>query len=271
LSKRYPSDLSDEAWALIEPWVRDGARSGPKLVHDRRRIVEAIFYVDSEGRRWRALPCDFPPWQTVYWYFARWTEDETLDRLHDALRDQVRMAQGRKPSPTAAIIDSQSVKGAEMIGAESRGYDGGKKINGRKRHIAVDTLGLLLVVVVTVASIQDRDGGHRVLACLAGTFSGIRLAWADAGYAGRLLTWAKDVVKLTVEVIKRTDDLAGFVVLPRRWVVERTFSWLLNHRRLARDYERETATSEALIKWAMVSIMARRLARSQAAATATTA
>ena len=168
---------------------------------------------------------------------------------------------GRAPLPTAGSIDSQSVKAADTVGTASRGYDGGKKINGRKRHIAVDTLGLLLVVLVTPASVQDRDGAAPLLAMLRQRFSTITLIWADGGYAGRLVVWAKSALRLAVTVVKRSDDTQGFVVLPRRWVVERTFGWLLRHRRLVRDYERRPEHHEAMVLWATVSIMTRQLTR----------
>ena len=171
------------------------------------------------------------------------------------------MAMGRRELPTACSIDSQSVKAADTVGAASRGFDGGKKINGRKRHIAVDTLGLLLAVVVTAASVQDRDGACPLLAMLRERFSTIILVWADGGYAGRLVSWAAGVLRLSVTVVKRSDDTRGFVVVPRRWVVERTFGWLMRHRRLVRDYERLPEHHEAMVLWATVMIMTRQLAR----------
>ena len=260
----YPSSLSDAQWAVIEPVLPRPAceigRGRPEA-HPRRMILDAVFYLVAEGVRWRSLPTDFPPWQTVYGWFSRWRDNGTWQRIHDALRDQVRMLEGRDPSPTAAVIDSQSVKGAETVGAVRRGYDAGKKINGVKRHVAVDTLGLLLVVMVTAARVQDRDGAHRLLALLRERFSTIRLVWADGGYAGRLLTWAAKVVGLTVTIVKRTDDTTGFVVLPRRWVVERTLAWLTRNRRLVRDYERRADTHETMTTIAMIALMSRRLAR----------
>src|SRR5512146_2427614 len=161
--RRYASDPPDEQWALIEPLLPPPATAGRREKHPRREIVNAILYVVRTGCAWRLLPREFPPWQTVFWYFKRWRADGSLDRLHDALRDQLRDADGRDPMASAAIVDAQSVKGADTVGRATRGYDGGKKVNGRKRHIVVDTLGLLLVVLVTAASVQDRDGGARVL------------------------------------------------------------------------------------------------------------
>ncbi|MGH3780726.1 MAG: IS5 family transposase, partial [Pseudonocardiaceae bacterium] len=173
---------------------------------------------------------------------------------------------GRAELPTAGSIDSQSVKAADTVGAASRGFDAGKKINGRKRHIAVDTLGLLLVVMVTAASVQDRDGACRLLARLRERFSTITLVWADGGYAGRLVTWAAQVLALTITIVKRSDDTTGFVVMPRRWVVERTFGWLMRYRRLVRDYERRPEHHEAMVLWATVAIMTRQLDRNRSGA-----
>jgi transposase len=256
--------MSDAQWAAIEPVLPLPASTvgrGRPEAHARRLILDAVFYLVAEGVRWRALPKDFPPWQTVYGFFTRWRDDDTWQRVHDTLRDQVRLLEGRDPLPTAAVIDSQSVKGAETVGAARRGFDGGKKINGVKRHVAVDTIGLLLVVMVTAASVQDRDGACRLLSILRERFSTIRMVWADGGYGGRLVTWAAKVIRLTVTIVKRTDDMKGFVVLPRRWVVERTLGWLNRNRRLVRDYERRTDTHEAMTTIAMIALMSRRLAR----------
>lgn len=261
----YPSTITDAQWALLEPLLPTPAwrtsRGGRPEKHPRRRVLDAIFYLVRGGLAWRALPAEFPPWPTVYATFARWRADGTWVRIHDALRDQVRAHAGRAHTPTAAIIDSQSVRAAASVPAASRGFDAGKKVNGRKRHIAVDTLGLLLVVLVTAAGVQDRDAGHRLLALLRQKFSTIRLVWADAGYAGRLVVWAAQALKLTVQVVRRDDDRRGFAVLPRRWVVERSLSWLFCHRRLVRDYERLPETHEAMTYIAMIMLMSRRLAR----------
>jgi transposase len=257
----YPSDLTDEQWALVESMVavKPGGRPA---IHDRRRVVDAILYVSRAGCSWRQLPHDFPPWDTVYWYFKIWNADGTTDRIHDALRDQLRDADGRDPMASAGIVDSQSVKGADTVGADTRGYDAGKKINGRKRHIVTDTLGLLVVVLVTAASVQDRDGGRLVLARARMTMPSIVAVWADGGYAGKLLTFAYTHLRIAVQIVKRSDTATGFEVLPRRWVVERTLSWLVRNRRLARDYERLPEHSEAFVKWSMIALMTRRLAPS---------
>jgi putative transposase len=210
---------------------------------------------------WRALPADFPPAWTVYYWARKWQADGSTARMHDDLRERVRLAAGRTSAPTAAIIDSQSVKGSEMIARPRRGYDAGKKINGTKRHIAVDTIGLLLTVLVTAASVQDRDAARPLLWNLRKAFPSIRLAWADGGYAGKLVTWARTRLRLVLEIVKRPDDLHTFQVLPRRWVVERTLSWITRHRRTVRDYELLPACHETYVYWAMIIIMTRRLAR----------
>jgi transposase len=215
-------------------------------------------YLDRAGCAWRYLPSDFPPWQTVYGYFAAWRDDGTLARLHATLRAQVRTAAGRHAEPTAAVIDSQSVRAADTVPRASRGWDNAKKVNGRKRHIAVDTTGLLLAVVITAASVQDRDGARPLLWNLRRACAKVLLVWADAGYAaGRLATWATALAMTTQIVAKR--DRHTFEVLPRRWVVERTFAWISKHRRTVRDYEHLPASHEAMILWAMIALMTRRL------------
>jgi len=259
----YPTDLTDEQWTLIEPLLppeRGGRGFGRPLKHPRREIVNAILYQARTGCAWRLLPGDLPPWATVYDYFAAWNRDGTLDRIHDRLRAAVRDADDRDPMASAGCVDSQSVKGADTVGAGSRGYDAGKKINGRKRHIVVDTLGLLMVVLVTAASVQDRDGGRRVLDRAKTAMPSMVLIFADGGYAGRLVAWARQVPRIVLEIVRKPEGQRGFAVLPRRWVVERTLSWLTTHRRLARDYERLPEHAEAWVKWAMIGVMARRLA-----------
>ncbi len=263
---RYPSDMSDDEWVVIEPalpapaWrLGKGGRPGG---YCRRDIVDAIRYLVKEGVQWRAVPCDLPHWRTVYGYADGWQKTGATEGMHDELRRQCRIAVGRKPEPTAAVIDSQSVKAAETVAKSGRGYDAGKKINGRKRHIAVDTIGLLLTVLVTAAGVQDRDGAKPLLWNLRRAFPSVRLAWADSGYAGKLVTWAKTKLRprLTIHVVKRTEQ-HKFIVLPRRWVVERTFSWITRSRRTVRDYERLPAHHETIVHWAMIIVMSRRLGR----------
>ncbi len=260
-ARGYPSDLADAQWQVIVPHLPaevPGRRGRPR-VWPLRRIVEAILYVDRAGCAWRYLPADFPPWRTVYGYFAAWRDDGTLARLHDTLRAQVRAAAGRDGEPTAAVIDSQSVRAADTVPRASRGWDNAKKVNGRKRHIAVDALGLLLAVVITAASVQDRDAARPLLWNLHQTCRRIRLIWADAVYTGKLSAWAASM-KMTLCIVARTNPHA-FEVLPRRWVVERTFAWISKHRRTVRDYERLPASHEAMIIWAMIALMTRRLAQ----------
>jgi transposase len=262
----YPSSsMTDAQWALIEPLLpppgNTGGKGGRPEKHPRRIVLDAIFYLVRGGIAWAALPAGFPPAKTVYGLFGRWAATGAWQRIHDALRDRARLHVGRRTSPTAAIIDSQSVRGADTVPHHSRGYDAGKRVNGRKRHIAVDTHGLLLAVIVTIAGLQDRDAGHRLLTALRARCSTIALVWADAGYAGRLVLWARDRLALTVQIVKRTDDLSGFHILPRRWVVERTLAWISKHRRCVRDYETLPAHHEAMVHIAMIMTMSRRLAR----------
>jgi transposase len=257
--------MTEAEWAVCEPLLPAPAwlagRGGRPATRCLRDIVDAIRYLTHNGPVWRALPADFPPAGTVYWWAGKWQADGSTERLHDDLRERVRLAAGRKPRPTVAIIDSQSVKGSEMIARTRRGYDAGKKINGTKRHLAVDALGLLLTVLVTAASVQDRDAARPLLWNLRRAFPTVKLAWADGGYAGKLVTWAKTWLRLRVEIVKRPDDLHTFKVLPRRWVVERTLAWITRHRRTVRDYERLPARHETYVYWAMIIVMTRRLAR----------
>lgn len=257
---RYPSDVTDEQWLMIAPLLPPPSTNGRPEKHPRREIVNAIFYVLRTGCAWRQLPHDLPPWQTVYWYFKRWRDDGTVTHIHDALRDRLRDTAGRDPMASAGIVDAQSVKAADTVGRQTRGYDAGKRVNGRKRHVVVDTLGLLLVMVVTAANIQDRDGGARVLERLRFAMPSVATIFADGGYAGRLVAYARQRLRIAVEVVRKPADQQGFAVLPRRWVVERTLGWIVRCRRLDHDYERLPATAAAWTKWAMIGIMARRLA-----------
>ena len=258
---RYPSDLTDDQWALVEPLLPPAGTGGRPEKHARRAVVDAVLYLVRTGCSWRQLPADFPPWQTVYWYFLRWEKQRVTLKLLDTLRQQIRVVDGRDAEPSAGIIDSQSVKGADTVGRESRGYDAGKKVNGRKRFIVTDTLGLLITVTVCAASVQDRDGAKSALLGLFLTTSRCRFVFADAGFAGRLVEWAQAVLHIIVEIVRKPAGQKGFQVLPRRWAVERTLAWLTAHRRLARDYERDPAVSEALIRWAAINGMLRRITR----------
>src|SRR5215469_16993594 len=262
-ARGYPSDLCDARWRLIASCLPErvpGGRGRPR-VHSLRQVVNAILYVGRTGCPWRYLPAGYPPWPTVYGYFARWRDDGTLARLHGRLRDAARAAAGRPAQPTAAVIDSQSVRAADTVPKATRGWDAAKKVNGRKRHIAVDATGLLLDVVITAASVQDRDAARPLLWNLRRACPRVRLAWADSGYqAHRLTAWAT-ALRITLQIVRRPDGLHTFTVLPRRWVVERTFAWISKHRRTVRDYEHLPASHEAMILWAMIALMTRRLAQ----------
>jgi transposase len=265
--RRYPSDVTDAQWAVIDPLLPDPAwlagRGGRREKHCRRVIVDAILYVVDNGIKWRALPADFPPWPTVYKRFSLWEKAGATQRLLDGLRDRARLAADRVAAPSAAVIDSQSVRAAETVGRATRGYDAGKKIQGRKRHIVVDTVGFLLAVLVTPASTQDRVAARCLLRRLRATGgSRTALVWADGGYTGTLLGWAHATLGLVVEIVKR-PELPHFTVLPRRWVVERTLAWITGHRRCVRDYERLPHHHEAMVRWAMIRITSRRLAQPQ--------
>ena len=265
---RYPSDMSDAEWAVVRDampvpaWMN--GKGGQPEGYCHRQMLDAVNYLVGNGIKWRAMPGDFPAWDRVYAFVRRWGAKGLLAELHDRLRGLVREDAGRDPEPTAAIVDSQSVRAAATVPASSRGYDAGKKVPGRKRHIAVDCLGLLLVVMVTTASVHDSHAAVSLLERLRGRHKKIALVWADSGYAGRLVAWAKQKLQLTVQIVKRSDDVSGFVVLPRRWCVERTFAWLFRSRRLVRDYETLPVVHEQMVLWSMAMLMTRRLARRRA-------
>ena len=256
--KPYPSDLTDAQWALVEPFVRGNPVGPQPVVHSRREVLNAILYITKTGVQWRYLPHDFPDWQSVYSYFRQWKKDGTLKFLHDALRGKVRKKAGRTQQPTAGVLDSQSVK--TDVEAETRGYDANKKLKGRKRHLLVDTLGLVLVAWMSTADVQDRDATAAVLPLAAEQFPTLQKVWADAAYQGPRVAAVAAQAGLQVEIVKRSDSQPGFVVQAKRWIVERTFGWLSRERRLARDYERKEESSEAFIYLGMSRLMLGRLA-----------
>lgn len=262
---RYPSDMTDAEWAVVRPllpvpgWMR--GRGGQPEAYCHRAILDAIRYMVDNGIKWRAMPADFPPWDRVYAFFRRWRDHGLATEFHDRLRGQVRVRAGRDSEPTAAVIDSQSVKADAVVGVDSRGFDGGKLINGRKRHLVVDTFGLLLGVMVTAADIGDRTAAKVLLQRVADAHHRLELVWADGGYTGSLVGHCLAALALVLQVVKRSDGQKGFVVLPKRWIVERTNAWLMRTRRLARDYERRTTSAEAMAYWSMTLLMTRRLAR----------
>lgn len=266
----YPTDLSDAEWTLLAPLIPSPKLGGRPPKWTRRHLLDGIFYVVRSGCQWRLLPREFPPWQTVYHYFRLWRLDGTWERLHSALREQERRRQGRDPQPSGCVLDSQSVRTTGVGGI--RGYDGAKKLNGRKRHLLVDTTGLVLTAKVHAANIQDRAGVSVVLAGARDTFPRMAHIWLDQGYTGSGRTWIERELSWEAEIVKRPPTWywcapgeeppprPRFSVLPRRWVVERTFAWLGQSRRLSKDYERLPETSVAMIHAAMTRIMLRRLA-----------
>jgi putative transposase len=253
----YETSLTDAQWAYLKPMLSKPAKRG-RPPTDWRRILDAILYVVKCGCPWRYLPADFPPWKTVYHVFRQWMLNHQWAALNDALRTLVRRTHDKRSRPTAAILDSQSVKSAGHGGQV--GYDPGKRIKGRKRHLLVDTLGLVLGVAVTPASTTERDGAQVVLGRVLGWLTWLRILWVDGGYTGETFAqWVKGLrPKLAVTVVKRSDATVGFKVLPQRWVVERTFGWLMRQRRLVRDYETTETSAEAWIYVAMIRIQLRR-------------
>jgi putative transposase len=256
---KFETDISDAQWAILEPMIPKPSRRG-RPRGDRRPLINAILYIVKGGIPWRLLPMNFPPWKTVYHVFRKWSRDHTWESINARLRAHIREAADKRCRPTAAILDSQSVK-SDGHGGDV-GFDAGKRIKGRKRHVLADTLGMILGVFVTPASTTERDGAKGLLDRVLGYFNGLRVLWVDGGYTGEAFAqWVKERrPKLEVEVVKRSDDVTGFKVLPRRWVVERTFGWLMRHRRLVRDYERTETSAEAWIYIAMIRIQLRRLA-----------
>jgi putative transposase len=287
-SRRYPTDLSDDEWLCIRAHLPEPTGQGRPRLHSLRAILDAVFYVLKSGCPWRWLPREFPPWKTVYDWFRRWRIDGTFERLNAQLRQQLRWRLGRNSNPSAAIVDFQSVK-TTGVGGKERGFDPAKKVEGRKRHLLVDTEGLVLKAKVHSAKVPDQDGLRLLLESARAGLSRLKHIWVDAGYQGRGSRWAEEVLGLSVEVVRKPrkpipEKVAkvwaqqwakegkevnwqrlmpprGFQVLPRRWVVEHTLAWIGHNRRMAKDYERLCATGEAFVYVAMTRLMVRRLAR----------
>lgn len=259
-SKSYPTNLTDAQWQLLQPLIPAAKPGGRRRTVDIRAVLNAIFYVLVSGCAWRMLPRDFPPYQTVYHYFRQWRMAGVWQRLNDRLRRMVRVEAGRHPSPSAAILDSQSCKLATMV-SQAVGYDAAKRVKGRKLHLLVDTVGLVLIAVVTAADLPERDGARLVFSLIRDRFPRLLWIWVDGGYAGaEFVAWVMQTYHWLLRVVRRPEESKGFVKLPVRWRVERTFGWLNWCRRLGKDYEGLPETREAMVYAAMVRLMVRRLA-----------
>jgi putative transposase len=248
----YPTNVSNSQWQVISKYL-DVQRSRK---YNLREVINAILYLVKTGCQWRMLPGDFPGWKIVYYYFSTWKRCALIEQIHEALVEKIRKSNGRKEEPSVGIIDAQSVKNT-LVSSEDKGFDAGKKIKGIKRHIIVDTMGLILAVVIQSASIQDRDGALSVIDKLFENWKKVIKIFADGGYAGKLIGKVKDIFKIELEIIKR-DELHTFKILPKRWIVERTFSWIDTNRRNSKNYERLNQSSVAMVHLSAIRIMLNR-------------
>src|ERR671915_1098507 len=261
MRKPYPTDLSNTEWICLRSYLPTPKAQGRPRTHSLRDVLDAIFYVLKTGCPWRLLPHDFPPWSSVYYHFRQLRRSGARALLYRTLRNAERKRVGKDPDASAAIMDSQSVKTTEE-GAASNGYDAHKNVKGRKRHLLVDTLGLPLAAYVTPADVHDRAGARLLLAGLGPLVPRLKKIWADGAYSGKeLAKWCEEQGGWELEVVERDQEAKGFEVLPKRWIVERTFGWLRRDRRLTEDYERKVQTSETLIEVAMIRLILRQLAR----------